>query len=221
MTSRRRVVALSGAALPPQALRTQPAPRRLGVLAPFAQPTLGELLQVLQDGLREQDLEPGRDVLIVVRHSDQPARDLALLAAELAALKPAVVLALGPTTTELLLAATATATATAAAPVPVPVPIVSIGDLVAAGHADQRGRTSGRVTGLSFLPVALNAKRLQLLAELLPRGSVVLNLIDLTPLPEAAAEIEQAARQLGVVAQAAHVNTPAEVESAFARAPAQ
>ena len=221
MTSRRRVVALSGAALPPQALRTQPAPRRLGVLAPFAQPTLGELLQVLQDGLREQDLEPGRDVLIVVRHSDQPARDLALLAAELAALKPAVVLALGPTTTELLLAATATATATAAAPVPVPVPIVSIGDLVAAGHADQLGRTSGRVTGLSFLPVALHAKRLQLLAELLPRGSVVLNLIDLTPLPEAAAEIEQAARQLGVVAQAAHVNTPAEVESAFARAPAQ
>ena len=223
MTSRRRVVALSGAALPPQALRTQPAPRRLGVLAPFAQPTLGVLLQVLQDGLREQDLEPGRDVLIVVRHSDQPARDLALLAAELAALKPAVVLALGPTTTELLLAATATATATAAAPVPVPVPvpIVSIGDLVAAGHADQLGRTSGRVTGLSFLPVALHAKRLQLLAELLPRGSVVLNLIDLTPLPEAAAEIEQAARQLGVVAQAAHVNTPAEVESAFARAPAQ
>ena len=225
MTSRRRVVALSGAALPPQALRTQPAPRRLGVLAPFAQPTLGELLQVLQDGLREQDLEPGRDVLIVVRHSDQPARDLALLAAELAALKPAVVLALGPTTTELMLAATATATATAAAaaaaPMPVPVPIVSIGDLVAAGHADQLGRPSGRVMGLSFLPVALNAKRLELLAELLPRGSVVLNLIDLTPLPEAAQQIEQAARQLGVVAQAAHVNTPAEVERAFARAPAQ
>ena len=211
MIGRRGAVGLSGAALLPRALTAQPAPRRLGVLAPFAQPTLGELLQVLQDGLRAQGLEPGRDVLIEVRHSDQPARDFGPLAAELAALKPAVVLALGPTATALMLAATAAA----------PVPIVSIGDLVAAGHADQLGRPSGRVTGLSFLPVALNAKRLELLAELLPRGSVVLNLIDLTPLPEAAQQIEQAARQLGVVAQAAHVNTPTEVERAFARAPAQ
>jgi putative ABC transport system substrate-binding protein len=212
VNGRRVALALAGAALlPALPLAAQPAPRRLGVLAPFAQPTLGELLQVLHEGLCAQGVEPGRDVLVELRHSDQPARDLAPLAAELAALKPAVVLALGPTATELMLAATSAA----------PVPIVSIGDLVAAGHADQLGRPSGRVTGLSFLPVALNAKRLELLAELLPRGSVVLNLIDLTPLPEAAQQIEQAAHQLGVVAQAAHVNMPAEIERAFARAPAQ
>jgi putative ABC transport system substrate-binding protein len=211
MIDRRGTIALGVAALLPTPLPAQPAPRRLGVLAPFAQPTLGELLQVLQDGLRAQGLEPGRDVLIDVRHSEQPGRDLAPLAAELAALKPAVVVALGPTATELMLAASTAA----------PMPIVSIGDLVAAGHADQLGRPGGRVTGLSFLPVALNAKRLELLAELLPRGSVVLNLIDLTPLPAAAQEIEQTARQLGLVAQAAHVNTPAELERAFARAPAQ
>lgn len=211
MIHRRAAIASACTPLLPLPVSAQPAPRQLGVLAPFAQPTLGELLAVLQEGLRAQGLEPGRDVMIDVRHSDQPARDLGPLAAELAALKPAVVLALGPTATELMLAATAAA----------PVPIVSIGDLVAAGHADQLGRPSGRVTGLSFLPVALNAKRLELLAELLPRGSVVLNLIDLTPLPAAAAAIEQSARQLGVVAQAAHVATPAEIERAFARARAQ
>jgi putative ABC transport system substrate-binding protein len=210
---RRRVLQSGALALsafsPP--LHAQPTPRRLGVLAPFAQPTLGELLRMFEEGLRAHGLEPGRDVWVDLRQTDQPARDLAPLAAELAALKPAVVVALGPTATELMLAASAAA----------PMPIVSIGDLVAAGHADQLGRPGGRVTGLSFLPVALNAKRLELLAELLPRGSVVLNLIDLTPLPAAAQQIEQTARQLGLVAQAAHVNTPAELERAFARAPAQ
>jgi putative ABC transport system substrate-binding protein len=211
MIDRRDAITLAGAALLPARLLAQPVPRRVGVLAPFGQPTLGEVLQALHDGLRAQGLELGRDVVIEVRHTDQPARDLGALAAELAALKPTVVMALGPTATELMLAATAGA----------PVPIVSFGDLVAAGHADQLGRPGGRVTGLSFLPVALNAKRLELLAELLPRGSVVMNLIDLTPLPTAAQAIDQAARQLGVDAFAPHAGTPAEVERAFALAPAR
>lgn len=213
MICRRGAIARAGAPLlllaPP--LQAQPAPRRLGVLAPFAQPTLGELLRMFEEGLRAHGLEPGRDVWIDLRQTDRPARDLGALAAELAALKPAVVVALGPVATELMLAATAAA----------PVPIVSFGDLVAAGHADRLGRPGGRVTGLSFLPVELNAKRLELLAELLPRGSVVLNLIDPTPLLAAANEVEQTARRLGLVVLAAHVHTPAELERVFERAAAQ
>lgn len=211
MIRRRTICALAGALLPVARAQVQPAPKRLGVLAPFTEPTLGELLQAFQEGLRAHGLEPGRDVQIDLRQTDRPARDLGPLAAELAALQPAVVVALGPTATELMLAATAAA----------PVPVVSIGDLVAAGHADRLGRPGGRVTGLSFLPVALNAKRLELLAELLPRGSVVLNLVDPTPLLAAAQEIERAAQQLGVAAQTAVVNTPAEVERALASAAAQ
>jgi putative ABC transport system substrate-binding protein len=210
---RRAAAARAGVSLLPlpKVLSAQPAPHRVGVLAPVAQPTLGEVLQVLHEGLRAQGLEPGRDVLIEVRHSDQPARDLDALAVELAAWKPTVVAALGPAATERMLNATAAA----------PMPIVSFGDLVAAGHADQLGRPGGRVTGLSFLPLALNAKRLELLAELLPRGSVVLNLTDPTTLREAVASIEQPARQLGVIALTRHVATAAEVDRVFALAPAQ
>jgi len=209
---RRCALALAGASLTMAGprLHAQAAPRRLGVLAPFAQATVAELLQALVEGLRANGVEPDRDVIIDIRHTDNPARELAPLAAQLAALKPAVIIALGPMATDVALAATASA----------PVPIVSIGDLVAAGHADQLGRPGGRVTGLSFLPLPLNAKRLELLAELLPRGSAVMNLIDLAPLPAAAQAVQDSARGLGLVPHAAFVSSAAEVEQAFTRAQA-
>ena len=46
--------------------------------------------------------------------------------------------------------------------------------------------------GVSFLPAPLNAKRLELLAELLPKGSAVLNLVDQSPLPGAMQIVEDA-----------------------------
>ena len=73
-------------------------------------------------------------------------------------------------------------------------PVVSLGDLVAWGHAAQLGRPAGRVTGISFLPFPLNAKRLELLAQTLPRGSAVLNLAELQALPEAIRMVEDAGR---------------------------
>jgi putative ABC transport system substrate-binding protein len=74
------------------------------------------------------------------------------------------------------------------------------------------------VTGISFLPTPLNTKRLELLAELMPKGSAVLNLVDHTPLPGAMQMVEDAGRSLGLVTHAAYANTPAEIEKAFATA---
>lgn len=214
--TRRRALAgaLAGAALGlawTGAACAQPAQRRrVGVLVPFTLDSVAELLQALREGFAAQGLEVGRDLTVELRHADNQPALLAPLAAEIAALGPEVVIALGPGATEAALAATA-GSAT---------PIVSIGDVVAAGHASQLGRPGGRVTGLSFLPLALNTKRLELLAELLPKGSAVLNLIDLTPFPAATQAVQDAGRQLGLVPHAAYASTPAEVETAFARAQA-
>ncbi len=73
------------------------------------------------------------------------------------------------------------------------------------------------MTGVSFLPSPLNAKRLELLAGLLPKGSAVLNLArphSVTGMQS----VEAAGRSLGLVLHAAYASTPAEIDAAFASA---
>ena len=141
-------------------------PRPVGLLTVSTEASFANSLQAFRDGLRERGHGEGRDIVIDTRYADGRAQELPRLAAELAALKPAVIIAPGQPATDAALAAAAE------------VPIVSLGDLVAAGHAAQLARPGGRVTGVSFLRTPLNAKRLELLAELLPKGSAVLNLAD-------------------------------------------
>ncbi len=189
--------------------RAQPghALQRIGYLA-VSSAASNNGVQAFREGLRERGHAEGRDVVLDVRYAEGRAQDLPRLAAELAALKPAVIIAPGPTATDAALAATAT----------VATPVVSLGDLVAWGHAAQLGRPGGRVTGISFLPFPLNAKRLEVLAQTLPRGSAVLNLADLQPLPEAMRLVEDAGHALGLVTHAAYARTAAEIDAAFAAA---
>ena len=79
--------------------------------------------------------------------------------------QPAVIVAPGPQATQAVL--------TADAEVPV---VALLGDAHGSGFAAQLGRPGGRLTGVSFLGHTINAKRLELLAELLPKGGTVLNL---------------------------------------------
>ena len=181
--------------------------QRIGYLSAGSATLNPTALQSFREGLRERGHVEGRDVVLDVRYAEGRAQDLPRLAAELAALNPAVIIAPGQAVNAAL-AATATLNT----------PIVSLGDLVAGGYALQLGRPGGRVTGISFLPFPLNAKRLELLAQTLPRGSAVLNLAGLQPLPEAMQMVEEAGRTLGLVTHAAYANTVAEVDAAFAAA---
>ncbi len=203
---RRPLVLATGAALiVPRALaQTTNEPRRVALLAVPAEANYAIQLQAFRDGLRERGHVEGRDIVIDIRYADGRVQEFPRLAAELAMLKPAVIIAPGTFAAEAALAAVAE------------VPIVSTGDLVATGHAEQLGRPRGRVTGISFLPTLLNAKRLELLAELLPKGSAVLNLAD--PLARTSGDmqvVEDAGRSLGLVMHAAYARSPAEIEMAF------
>jgi putative ABC transport system substrate-binding protein len=177
--------------------------RRVAILTVSPEASFAGSLKVFRDGLRENGLVEGQDVVIDVRYGNGRTQVLPRLAAELAALGPSVIIALGAAATDAALATGGE------------VPIVSLGDLIARGHAADLGRPGSRVTGISFLPTPLNVKRLELLAELLPKGSAILNLADLRPIPGAMQVVEDAGRSLGVVTHAAYANTPAEIESAF------
>ena len=197
---------LGGFAARPSRAQPGHVVQRIGYLSAGSATLTPTALQYFREGLRERGHVEGRDVVLDVRYAEGRAQDLPRLAAELAALKPAVIIALGAPPTDAALAATAT----------LATPIVSLGDLVARGHAAQLGRPGGRVTGISYLLVPLNAKRLELLAQTLPRGSAVLNLADGQALPEAMQMVEDAGRLLGLVTHATYANTLAEIDAAFA-----
>ncbi len=196
-----------GFAASPSRAQPRHALQRIGYLSAGSATLNPAGLQAFRAGLHERGHVEGRDVVLDVRFAEGRAQDLPRLAAELAALKPAVIIAPGQAADAALAATAALAT-----------PIVTLGDPVAAGYAAQLARPGGRVTGISFLPFPLNAKRLELLAQTLPRGSAVLNLAGLQPLPEAMKMVEDAGHALGLVTHAAYANTVAEIDAAFAAA---
>lgn len=198
-------IALAAVGASPRSF-AQPARARIAILTVTTEAAFASSLQAVRDGLIDQRLVEGQDFAIDVRYGNGRDQDLPRLAAELAASAPAVIIATGAQATHAALAASADAS------------IVSLGDLVAAGHADRLGRPSGRVTGVSFLPMPLNVKRLELLAEFLPKGSGVMNLADLRPLAGTMASVEAAGRSLGLTMHAAYARSAAEIERAFATA---
>lgn len=198
--------ALCGGLASPRAFgQTTMTPRRLAVLTVSSETSFTDSLQGLRDGLRERGHVEGRDVIVDVRYAGGRVQDLPRLAAELAALGPAMFIATGAAATNAALAASAE------------LPVISIGDLVAAGHAVQLNKPGGRVTGVSLLLGPLNAKRLELLAMLLPKGSAVLNLGDPSSVV-GVAPVEAAGRALGLVLHAAFASTPDQIDAAFASA---
>ena len=198
---------LGGVVAPPSRAQPGQTVQRIGYLTVGGATSSPAGLQAIREGLRERGHVEGRDVVLDVRFAEGRAQDLPRLAAELAALKPAVIIATGQAADAALAATAMLAT-----------PIVSLGDLVASGYAAQLGRPAGRVTGVSFLPLPLNAKRLELLALTVPRGSAVLNLAGLPPLPGAMRLVEDAGNALGLVTHAAYAHTADEIDAAFAAA---
>ena len=201
--------ALGGALAVPRAHgQTGKALRRVGVLS-IGDPAVGATSsQALISALQQHGFVDGRDIVLEARSADGRTEDLARVAAELAALKPAVIVTYGPQATQAALAASPDS------------PVVAIlGDFVALGFAAGLARPGGRVTGVSFLGTPLNAKRLELLASLLPKGSAVLNLGDpgtrSLPLVEG---IAAAVSTLGLVSNTAYASTPLEIDAAFATA---
>ena len=131
------------------------APRRVGVLGIGAAASVDAGARERHDGLRERGFADGRDIVVDVRSTAGPTEGLARLAAQLAALKPAVIVAFGPQATQAALAADRD------------VPVVALlGAAVELGFAAGLARPGGRLTGVSFLRTPLNAKHLELLAEL-------------------------------------------------------
>ena len=162
MTTRRTILraTLASIALASVAPRVQgqTRPRRIGFLLENEQSIYVHRFDAFKAGMRELGYVEGRDYAIEHRFAQNDLARLPALAAELLALKVAVIVA----------PATPSAVAARKATREIPILIVNVGDPVGSGLAATLSRPGGNVTGLSSVSVELYTKRLDLLRQILP-----------------------------------------------------
>ena len=198
---------LGGAAIWPLAARAQQALPVFGILLVFSRDAGRTFTEPLRAYMQALGYVEGRNLAFDVRYADGKVERLPTLAAELVAQRPAVIATFGDATGLAAKAATTT------------IPIVSMSeDLVRANIVPNMRQPGGNVTGLSIMGTELDAKRLEILAELLPPRSVVLLLADPTTHRESRPALDVTAAALGLTLREAIVGTPDQIERAMREA---
>lgn len=185
----------------------QQAPKRVGLLSIGTPATNSHLVRAFAAALEKRGLVEGRELELVVRYAEGREEKLEPLAREIAARQPAVIVAPGTVVAEVV------------RKVAPGVPIVTlVGDIAGTGLAATLARPGSVVTGVSFQSATLDAKRLELLAALLPKGSTVLNLSDSSARAGSHTALGNAGRALGITMHTVEARTPEEVDTAFSAA---
>jgi putative ABC transport system substrate-binding protein len=208
---RKFLATLGGAAASwPLAARAQqqPAMPVVGFLSARSPEESAHLLTALRRGLAESGYVEGTNVTIEYRWAFGQYDRLPGLAAEIVRLPVAVLMSGGGEP-----AALAAKAATTAIPI-----VFSVGgDPVRAGLVASFNRPGGNATGVSNLSPGLEAKRLGLLHELVPKATTLGVLINPNfPLSVLQlGDVQQAARVIGVQTHIMRATTDREIDAAF------
>jgi putative tryptophan/tyrosine transport system substrate-binding protein len=180
---------------------------RVGWLTAQREASLTPFLEVFRGGLAELGYREGDNLQIEYRYGDDNLLRVAPLATELVRAPVDLMIVQGaavPLVYELKL--------------PTPAVYVFSGDPVVAGLADSLSRPRSNMTGLTFMAAQLNAKRLEILRDIIPelkRVAIIAN-------PEhPGSELERSyaeetARKLGVATEFFGTATESQLTSAFA-----
>src|ERR1700677_605771 len=179
---RREFITLAGGAAatwPLGALAQQTMPV-IGFLGSQSPDTMAPVLPWFWRGLGELGFTEGKNVRIEYRWAEDRYDRLPAMAAELVRDKVAVIVASGGNVSAL---AAKAATAT------IPIVFSAAADPVTGGLVESLNRPGGNVTGIALLTIELDAKRLDLLREMVPAADVIGALMDVSR-PEAAAQLK-------------------------------
>ena len=157
-------------------------------------------------GLKEAGYAEGQNVTIEYRWADNQYERLPALAAELVKLRVNVIFANSPS----IPAALATTKT-------IPIIFNSGDDPVRLGFVTSLNRPGGNATGIAIFSNELAAKRLDLLRQLVPNSKNIAVLInaDFGPSARFRADVEAAARALGLATPFLEASKPSEIETAF------
>lgn len=178
---------------------------RVGMLLAGDRPTQ---VQALRQALRELSYIEGQNIVIEVRHAGGRFERLPAVAAELVRLKVDVIVAAGSEGVQAAKNATRT----------IPIVMTYVGDPVDRGFAASLARPGGNITGVANIGDELDAKRLELLKEVVPQITRVAVLWN-PPQPAHSTQLknlERAARSLGVELQPFAIRVQEDFDRAFA-----
>ena len=209
MKRREFVTLLGGAAVgwPLGARAQQPGMPVFAILLVFSRESGRTFTEPLRAYMQALGYVEGRNIVFDVRYADGMVDRLPTLAAELVAQRAAVIATFGDATGLAVKAATIT------------IPIVSMSeDLVRAKLVTNIRHPGGNITGVSIMGTELDAKRLEVLAEILPARSTVLLLADPTTHRESRPALDATAAALGLTLRETVVGTSEQIERALREA---
>jgi putative ABC transport system substrate-binding protein len=208
---RRQFITLVGgavAAWPVAARGQQPAMPVVGFITAGSLLALRRHIAAFREGVRETGHVEGQNVAIELRSADGQLDRFPAIVSELVRRQVAV------------LAVTSTPGARAAKQGAGTIPIVfSIGeDPVAIGIVDSLNRPGGNLTGVYQFTTGLEAKRLGLLHEMVPKATIIAVLINthFSAAETQLRDVQEAAVRLGVQLVVLTANVERELDAAFA-----
>jgi putative tryptophan/tyrosine transport system substrate-binding protein len=212
---RREFVALLGGAAAwtfPARAQTPTTMPVVGYLGPESPQTFASRVKAFRDGLAQAGYVEGRNVTIEFRWAEGHYDRLPALAADLVDRQVALLVAPGGAPVAL---AAKSVTAT------IPVVFEMGGDPVALGVVRSLNRPEGNLTGVSSLSVALGPKRIEVLHEVLPTAATIAVVVNPTsPTADAQrANMDEAAKRLGLQLHVLHASTEQEFDAVFAALP--
>jgi len=209
MRRRDFILLLAGAMTAARALRAQQkAMPVVGYLNPTSERAAAPATAAFLQGLSEAGYVEGQNLMIEYRWAEGHNDKLPPLAADLVARKVDLIAAIGGGAA--LAAKNATTT--------IPIVFMGVGDPVATGLVASLARPGGNLTGFSNMFLELQAKRLELLSELVPQARVIALLMNPTQ-PNSEVQIravQEAARAKGVQLPVLMAGTETEIDVAFA-----
>jgi putative ABC transport system substrate-binding protein len=213
MKRRQFITLLGGSAVawPRAAWAQRPALPVIGLLVSETAASYASSLASVRQGLGDQGYIEGRNVAIEYRYADLAFDRLPALAADLVQRQVAVIFATG---------SVRPAVAAKAATTTIPIVFFNGSDPIKLGLVASLGRPGGNATGVTAFGSELASKRLDLLHEMLPKAERIAFLVNPSN-PNAdsdIANVQAAARLIGVQILLINVNREGELEAALERA---
>ena len=191
-----------------QASTSQARSVRIGWLTAQRPPSLVPYVQAFRDALAGHGFAEGRNLTIDFRYGDDDASRVAALAEELVRLPVDLIVVQGEAVLEIR-----------ALKLPLPVVYAYSADPVVAGLAESLARPNANMTGLTYMAVELNGKRLELLREMAPsirRVALLANPVYPGEVGEQA-NSEATARRIGFDVRFVGARNADELTAAFAK----
>ena len=207
MSRREFILLIGAAAVWPLAARAQQSTMPVvGFLNSASADGYASMAAAFRRGLKEAGYAEGQNVTLEYRWADNQYERLPALAVDLANRQVNVIFANSPSIPAAL-AATKT----------IPIIFNSGDDPVRLGFVASLNRPGGNSTGVAIFAGELAAKRLELLHELIPGSKTIAVLInvDFGPSARFRADVEAAARALGLATPILQASKPSEIETAF------